>query len=58
MPFDIVSPLSALSGPGKDGQRFSHLQPMIHTYIGREEFGRSMAAFWRRIVDGSEAFPP
>ena len=43
--FDVISSLSALSGPGNDGQRFSHLQSIIHTNIGREEFGKSMTAY-------------
>ena len=55
--FDVISSRSALSGPGNDGQRFSHLQPIIHTNIGREEFGKVMVAFWRRIVHEPDAFP-
>ena len=56
--FDTISSRSALSGPGNDGQRFAHLRSVIHTGIGREEFGRGITAFWRRIVDEPEAFPP
>ena len=56
--FDVISSRSALSGPGNDGQRFSHLQFIIHTDIGREEFGQGMTAFWRKIVDEPDAFPP
>ena len=33
--FDVISSRSALSGPENDGQRFSHLQSIIHTNIGR-----------------------
>ena len=55
---DVINSRSALSGPGNDGQRFSHLQSIIHTDIGREEFGRGMTSFWRRIVDESDTFPP
>ncbi|CAN0598374.1 unnamed protein product, partial [Laminaria digitata] len=47
--FDVISSRSALSDPGDDGQRFAHLQSIIHTDIGREEFGKGMTAFWRRI---------
>ena len=56
--FDVISSRSALSGPGNDGQRFAHLQSIIRTDIGREEFGRGMTAFWRRLVDEPDAFPP
>ena len=56
--FDVMSSRSALSGSGVDGQRFAHLQSIIDTDIGREEFGRGMAAFWRRLVDEPDAFPP
>ena len=31
---------------------------MVHTDIGKEEFGRGMAASWRRIVDEPDKFPP
>ena len=55
--FDVISSRSAVSGPGNDGQRFSHLQSILHTIIGREEFGKGMTAFWRRIVDEPDAFP-
>ena len=40
--FDVISSRSALSGPGNDGQRFSHLQSIIYTDIGREEFERAI----------------
>ena len=43
--FGIISYRSALSGPGNDGQRFFHLQFIIHTNIGRKEVGSGMAAF-------------
>ena len=49
---------SALSGPGSDGRRCAHLQSIIHTNIGLEEFGRGMTPFWRRIVDKLDAFRP
>ena len=55
--FDVISSRSALSGPGSDGQRCSHLQFIIHTDIGREEFGKGMTAFWRKI-DEPDAFLP
>ena len=54
---DMINSRSALSGPGNDGQRFTHLQSAIHTDIGWEEVGREITAFWRRIVDESDAFP-
>ena len=43
--FDVISSRSALSGPGNDDQRFSHLQSIIHTNIGWEEFRKGMKAF-------------
>ena len=49
---------SAPAAPSKDGQRFSHLQSIIHTDTGSEKFGRGITAFWRTIVDGPDAFPP
>ena len=54
---DVISSRSALSGPGNDGQRFAHLQSIIHTDIGREEFGQGMTVFWRILVDEPDAFP-
>ena len=56
--FDVISSRIDLSGPGNDGQRFAHLESVIHTDIGRKEFGRGMTAFWRRLVDEPDAFPP
>ena len=47
-----------LSGPGSDGQRFANLQSNIHTDIERKAFGRGMTAFWRKLVDEPDAFPP
>ncbi|CAN0328772.1 unnamed protein product, partial [Scytosiphon promiscuus] len=46
------------SGAGSDGLRFSHLQSIIRTGFGREKFGASIEAFWRRIFDDPGAFPP
>ena len=56
--FDIISSGHALLGLGTDGQRFAHLQSIIYTDFGREEFGRGTTALWRRIVDQPDAFPP
>ena len=58
MLFDVISSRSALSGPRNDGQRFSHVESIIHTDVGREEFGRGMTALWRRNVDEPDVFPP
>ena len=58
MLFDVINSRLVLSGPGNDGQRFAHVQPIIHTDIRREEFGRGTTAFWRRPVDEPDAFPP
>ena len=57
MLLDDISSRGALSGPGNDGQRFAHLQSIIHTDIGREEFGQGMTVFWRILVDEPDAFP-
>lgn len=56
--FDIISSRGALPGPGNGGQRFARLQSLIHTGIEREKCGRGMAAFWLRIDDEPDAFPP
>lgn len=53
-----ISRPSARSAPGNDGQRFAHLQSIIHNDIGREEFGRGMTVFRGRIVDELDAFTP
>ena len=53
--FYVSSSRSALSSPGNDGQRFAYLQSITHT---TEEFGQVMAAFWRRLVDEKDPFPP
>ena len=44
--FDAISSLSALSGPGNDGQWFAHLQPFMGTDIGPEEFGKGSWCMW------------
>ena len=58
MLLDVISSRSALSRPENERQRHFHLQSIIHTDIGREEFGEAMTAFWRKIVDEPDAFPP
>ena len=57
MLFDVISSRSALSGPRRRSC-FVHLQSIIHTDIGWKEFGRGMAAFWRKIVDEPGVVPP
>ena len=49
----IIRSGSALPGNGNGGQRFTNLQSIIYTKIGREYF--DMTAFWR-IVDYPDAF--
>ena len=34
------------------------MQSIIRTGFGREKFGADIKAFWRKIVDGSNNFPP
>ena len=41
----VTSSRSVLAGSGNDAQRFFHLLPTIRTGIGREEFGKGVAAF-------------
>ena len=43
---------------GSNGPRFSHLQSIITTQLGQRLFGASIEAFWRRMVDELDAFPP
>lgn len=56
--FDVISSRNLLSGPGNDGQGFTHLQSVIYTGIGREEFDRGREALCRRIVDEPDTFAP
>lgn len=56
--FDNISSRIPLSGSGSDGQRFAHLQSIIHTNFGREKFGRGMAAFRRRFCGSPDLYPP
>lgn len=55
---DVVSPHSALSARGIDGQLFTQLQSITPTKIEREMFSRGMAACWGKIDDEPGAFPP
>ena len=56
--FDVINSSSALSGPKNGCQILAHLEFIIHTDIGREEFERGMTAFWRRVVEEPDVFPP
>ena len=56
--FEVINSRNALSGVGSDGLRFSHLQSIIRTQFGQEHFGAGIEAFWRRMVDEPDAFPP
>ena len=56
--FDVISSRSTLSGLENGGQRLVHLQPIIHTDVGRRGVRRGYKAFSRRIVDEPDAFPP
>ena len=55
---EVINSRNALSGGGSDGLCFSHLQSIIRTGLGRENFGAGIEAFWRRIIDDPNAFPP
>ena len=54
--FEVTNSRNALSGAGSDDLRFSCLQSIIRTQFGQEHFG--IEAFWRRMVDEPDAFPP
>lgn len=56
--FEVINSRNALSGAGGDGLHFSHLQPIINTGVGRENFGDGIETFRRRIIDDSSTFPP
>ena len=56
--FNVTSSRGILSDLGNDGQRFAQLQSIIHANIVQEEFVRGMTAFWRRIIDEPDGFPP
>ena len=58
MALEVTISRNASSGAGSDGLRFSHLQSIIKTGFGREKFGAGIEAFWRRIIDDPNAFPP
>lgn len=58
MLFDVINSRRARPGPGDDSKRFAHLQHNIHIDIGREEVGWAISAFWRRIFNKPDAFPP
>ena len=55
---EVINSRNALSGAGSDGLRFSHLQSIIRTGLGREKFGAGIESFWRRIIDDPNACPP
>lgn len=56
MVFNILSFRSALSHAGNNDERF--FWHTTHTKTGREEFGKDMTTFWKRIVDDPDALPP
>ena len=55
---EAIDSRNALSGPGGDGLRFSHLQSITTTEFTREKNGDSMKTLWRRIIDDTSAIPP
>ena len=53
------SPAAPSQAPGTSISDFlTFLQSIIYADIGREELGKGMAAFWRKIVDEPDASPP
>ena len=57
MAFEVIDSRNALSGAGSVGMRFSHLQSYQDPFY-QEHFGGGTEAFWRWIVDESDAFSP
>ena len=55
---EVINSRNALSGAGSDSLCFSLLQSKIITGFGREKFAAGIEAFWRRIIDDPNAFPP
>ena len=55
---EVINSHNALSNAGSDGPRFSHLQSIIRTVFGRKRIGTDTEAFWRRIIDDPNTFPP
>ena len=55
---EVINSRNARSRAASDGLRFSHLQSIIRTQFGEEHFGAYIEAFWRRMVDEPDAFPP
>ena len=55
---EVINSRHALSDAGSDGLLFSHVQSIIRTGFGLENFGAGLEAFWRRIIDDPNAFPP
>ena len=58
MAIEVINSRNALSGAGNDGLRFSHLQSIIRAQFCQEQFGAGIGAFWKRMVDEPDAFPP
>ena len=58
MVFEVINFRNTPSGAGSDGLRLSHLQSIIRTQFGQEHFGAGIKAFWRRMMDKPDAFPP
>ena len=58
MVFEVINFRNTPSGAGSDGLRFSQLRSITRSNFGQECFGAGIEAFWRRIVDEPDAFPP
>ena len=54
---DVIRGRSALSAAGNDGLRFSHLQRVVGTEVGKNEFPAAIHGLWRRIMEDSDAVP-
>lgn len=56
--FNAISSGGTLPGPGCIGRNAADLQSIIHTDIGRGEFGQGMATYRREIADEPDVLLP
>lgn len=56
--FEVITSSNVLSGAESGGLRRSLLQSTIRTQFGEERFGAVIEAFWRRLVDEPDEWPP
>lgn len=54
---EVINSRHALPGAGNDNLRFSHLQYVVNTAVGKD-IAAANRAFWRRKMEDPDAFPP